>query len=157
MKTLLTSEQAAALAFAGGEYVAPEAIPDATLAAVQERYVKPVTGEALLGALLEGSYEELRDTYVVPAAAAWLRVMLLPRMNLQTGGCGLAAVARQGWQAAGGTTVTEALKQARAEARTLLARLSDHLEQHAARYPEYRPADNILNRCRIHGDLVQIR
>ncbi len=42
-------------------------------------------------------------------------------------------------------------------ARHYLAELSQHLEGNAASYPEYKSSENILNRCRIHGGLVQIR
>ena len=157
MNTLLTPQRAVELAFAGGEYTDPAQIAAATIAAAEGRYLKPVTGPALYEALCAGRYPQLAEEWAAPAAAAAVRLLVLPRLHVQTGGCGLAAVAQQGWRAAGDRAVTELLKQARTELRALLARLADHLETRRDDYPEYDPGANILNRCRIHGDLVQIR
>ena len=54
MKTLITPEQVVALAYADGEYLPPEQITGADIAAAEERRIVPVVGRGLYGRLQIG-------------------------------------------------------------------------------------------------------
>ena len=52
MNTLITPAQAVALAFADGEYLAPESVTQSDIAAAEQRYIVPVIGRRLYDCLL---------------------------------------------------------------------------------------------------------
>ena len=54
MNTLITPAQAVALAFADGEYLAPESVTQSDIAAAEQRYLVPVIGRLLYEKLLSG-------------------------------------------------------------------------------------------------------
>ena len=56
MNTLITPAQAVALAFADGEYLAPESVTQSDIAAAEQRYLVPVIGRLLYEKLLSGSH-----------------------------------------------------------------------------------------------------
>ena len=61
------------------------------------------------------------------------------------------------YQPAGTQALRELQRSLRRQARTLLRRAAEHLETHAAEFPEYDPHKNILNRCTTDGNFVQTR
>ena len=56
MNTLITPAQAVALAFADGEYLAPESVTQRDIAAAEQRYLVPVIGRLLYEKHLSGSH-----------------------------------------------------------------------------------------------------
>ncbi len=142
-------------AFAGGEYLPPENIPELTILAAEERYLLPIAGRQLCQRLAEGGYPELKEEFVAPALALCVKRLLLDSLRIQIGACGLAAAATQGWHEASAEAVGEARKNLLTEMRSLLCRLSDELERRRDEIPEYDSDKNIMNRCRIYGDIVQ--
>lgn len=73
MKTLITPAEAVTLAFGTGEYVAPEAIAEADIAAAERRYIVPVVGRKLHARLAEGGYAEFTAEYLAAPVALWTR------------------------------------------------------------------------------------
>ncbi len=152
MKTLITPAAVIASAFTDGEYVADTAISDEMIAAAEWRYLRPVVGGALHERLLEGAYADFTAEYVAPVVALYTRIAIQPRLNVRAGQCGLSAAANTATAAQSRELAQSLLAQARA----LLVRMAEHLELNSADFPEYVSEANILNRCRIDGDLVQI-
>ena len=150
MNTLITPAQAVALAFADGEYLAPESVTQSDIAAAEQRYLVPVIGRLLYEKLLSGSHAGFTTEYLAAPAALFTRIALQPRLDVRTGQCGTVAPKSAAYQPAG----TQALRR---QARTLLRRAAEHLETHAAEFPEYDPHKNILNRCTTDGNFVQTR
>ena len=144
MNTLITPAQAVALAFADGEYLAPESVTQSDIAAAEQRYIVPVIGRRLYEKLLAGSHVGFTTDYLAAPAALFTRIALQPRLDVRTGQCGTQAL-------------RELQRSLRRQARTLLRRAAEHLETHAAEFPEYDPHKNILNRCTTDGNFVQTR
>lgn len=153
MKTLVTPEQIIASAFADGEYLPPEAITEADILAAEYRYLRPVAGEALCEALRGGSHPELLADYAAPALAAAVRLLIQPRLDVRCGAMGTLSPGGSQTEAAGDSRITALTKALRTRMRTLMRRLSDHLESGA--YPEYDPEQNILKHCTIDGNIIQ--
>lgn len=157
MKTLITPIQVLRLAFTAGEYLTPEAVVQADIAAAEQRHIRPVAGAALHEKLLMGAYPELLDDYLAAPLALFVRAAVQPRLDIRTGRCGTTAPRPEGAQPAADAALRRLQRATRAQARTLLRRASEHLAAHAARYPEYDPQSDVLNRCSIDGNLVQTR
>ena len=157
MKTLLTSEQVVSLAFAGGDYLDPAAVAPGDIAAAEQRYLVPVIGPRLYERLLAGGYPDLVTDYLATPLALWTRVLVQARLEVCTGSCGVVAADPEGADPVAEDQSLRLLHGLKSQARALMQRASDHLDEQAADYPEYDPLHNILKRCRIHGDFVQIR
>ena len=157
MNTLITPAQAVALAFADGEYLAPESVTQSDIAAAEQRYIVPVIGRRLYEKLLSGSHAGFTTEYLAAPAALFTRIALQPRLDVGTGQCGTVAPKSAAYQPAGTQALRELQRSLRRQARTLLRRAAEHLETHAAEFPEYDPHKNILNRCTTDGNFVQTR
>ena len=157
MNTLVTPLQVLKLAFGEGEYLPPEIIAEADIAGAEQRYIVPVVGRALYEKLLAGSYPDFRTEYLASPAALFTRAVLQPRLDVRTGQCGTVAPKSAAYQPAGTQALRELQRSLRRQARTLLRRAAEHLETHAAEFPEYDPHKNILNRCTTDGNFVQTR
>ncbi len=158
MKTLLSTQQVLDLAFAAGEYLPPEAITRAMISAAEERYIRPIVGRNLYQHLLEGAYEELSDNCIRPLAALGVKRLLLPQLRLRPALCGVVEPKAQGWQSASDKSLEAADRALRLEIESLSRRLHEELERRHAEgsLEEYLPEENIRNRCRNHGGLLQI-
>ncbi len=152
---LLQPSQVLRLAFGADEYLPPDAVTEADIAAAEERCIVPVIGRALYDRLLAGAYPELLAEYLAAPAALFTRALVQPRLDIRTDRCGTTSPRPDGAQSAGSEPLRCRLQSLRAEARTLLLRASRHLAAHRSEYPEYDPEQDILNRCRIHGNFVQ--
>lgn len=157
MNTLVTPLQVLKLAFGEGEYLPPEIIAEADIAGAEQRHIVPVVGRALYEKLLAGSYPDFRTEYLASPAALFTRAVLQPRLDVRTGQCGTVAPKSAAYQPAGTQALRELQRSLRRQARTLLRRAAEHLETHAAEFPEYDPHKNILNRCTTDGNFVQTR
>lgn len=145
------------MAFADAEYIPPEAIAESDIAAAERRYMVPVMGRALYERLKEGKYAQFKEEYAAPALAACVRVMVQPLLNVRCGACGVAVPAGEGMEQADERQRAELMRALRRRARELTARMSEHLQAHAAEYKEYDDESNILNRCTIYGDIIAVR
>ena len=157
MKTLITPLQVLRLAFGEGEYLPPESVTEADIAAAERRYLVPVIGLTLYEKLLGGACADFRTGYLEAPAALFTRAVLQPRLDVRTGQCGTVAPKSAAYQPAGTQALRELQRSLRRQARTLLRRAAGHLETHAAEFPEYDPHENILNRCTTDGNFVQTR
>lgn len=157
MTTLITPEQVVALAFSDGEYLPSEVISRSLIMAAEERYLRPLAGAELCAAWQQGLHADLLNDFVLPALALGVRLLLQPRLRVRVGGCGVATASGEKWQNASEEAAAAAERVLRVEHRTLQKRLSNELERLYRRgeLPEYDPRNNILNHCRIHGNLVQ--
>lgn len=157
MKTLITPAQVVAHAFTDGEYLAPETIGEGDIAAAEQWYIVPVVGRALHEKLLAGSYAGFAAEYLAIPAALFTRIAVQPRLDIRTGQCGTVAPKSGSYQPADAESRRELHRSLRRQARTLLRRAAEHLEAHAAEFPEYAPENNILKRCTTDGNLIQAR
>ena len=144
MNTLISPAQAVRLAFGDGEWLPPEALTEADIAAAEERHIVPVIGRALHERLLEGQYPDFVTSHLAACTALFTRALVQPRLDIRTG--------------QSGTTARRALRRSLlAQARTLLRRAAGYLADHRDTIPEYDPDSDILNHCTTDGNLVQIR
>lgn len=157
MNTLITPLQVLKLAFGDGEYLPPETITEADIAAAEQRHVVPVIGRRLYEKLLDDSYAGFRDAYLAAPTALFTRAVLQPRLDIRTGQCGTTAPKTACGQPAGDTARRSQQRALRAEARTLLLRAAEHLRAHREEFPEYDFENDILRHCTTHGGFVQIR
>ena len=157
MKTIISPAEAVSTAWAGGEYVSPQAVSEADVAAAEHRHIVPVTGRALAEALADGRYDELRRDYVLPALAMYVRILVQPAMDVRTGQAGSVVQRGTCAEAASAEARAASMASLRRRAGRLLRRLSDRLDAAAEEYPEYDPRQNILKRCSTDGGIVQIR
>lgn len=157
MNTLITPAQAVALAFAYGEYLAPESVTQSDIAAAEQRYIVPVIGRRLYEKLLAGSHAGFTTDYLAAPAAFFTRIALQPRLDVRTGQCGTTAPKSAYAQPAGDTARRHLRRALLAQARTLLHRAAEHLRAHRDEFPEYDPENDIFNRCTTDGGFVQIR
>lgn len=155
-QNITTPAEVIAIAFGDGEWLSPEAISTADISAATELWIRPIVGQALLDEVAKGGYAQLKTEYIIPAVAMCTRLLVQPRLNVQTSQLGLSSPAGSHHKAADGKARAELQRALRLRAQAMRERLSEHLEQHAAEYKEYRSEENILNRCRCDGGLVQI-
>ena len=156
MKTIISPAEAVALGWGTGEYVSPEAVSEADIAAASHRYLEPVIGSRMAAALADGRYEELRRDYAAPALALFVRVSLQPSMDIRTGQAGSVVQSGSGCSPADDSARRASLRSLRRRAGELPRRLSDRLDAEGSSYPEYAPEQNILKRCSTDGGIVQV-
>lgn len=157
MNTLISPAQAVRLAFGDGEWLPPEALTEADIAAAEERHIVPVIGRALHERLLEGQYPDFVTFHLAACTALFTRALIQPRLDIRTGQSGTTAP-KTDYGSAPDTTARRALRRSLlAQARTLLRRAAGYLADHRDTIPEYDPDTDILNRCTTDGNLVQIR
>ncbi len=158
MKILTTIQQVLDHAFTGTEYFPPEALSTAQIAAVEELFLRPVLGTTLYTSLLNGSYPELCSELIHPVVARCIKRLLPAQQRLRIGSCGIAEPSGNGWRSASDEALRKAGKALDVEIEGLFRRLHRELETRhkAGELPEYCPEENIRNRCRIHGGIVQI-
>ena len=137
MNTLITPAQAVASAFTDGEYLAPEAIGEGDIAAAEQRYIVPVIGRAFHEKLLAGLHAGFTAEYLAAPVALFTRIAVQPRLDIRTGQCGTVAPKSGSYQPADAQSLRELQRSLRRQARTLLRRAAEHLEAHAAEFPEY--------------------
>ena len=154
MPQLLTPQEVIDLAFHDSGYFPAEAIGTADIAAAEARYLIPVTGEALWQELIDGAYPDPRSDYAAPAAALAVRLLVQPALDIRPGIGGTVAPHTSAAQPPDREQLLAARRSLRTRLTALLESLSDHLDRHAADYPEYDPKQNILHRMLIGGGFV---
>jgi hypothetical protein len=154
MKTLITSAQVAAEAFRAPDFIQPYAVAEATILAAQRRHIRPVLGEKLYAALCGGGHATFLEEYVRPPLALYVKLSMLPSLAVQVGGAGVVELHSTNLARAGEARTRAAARRLRSEAGALMRRAVEHVEASPALFPEYDPAENILNRCSMAGGVV---
>ncbi len=158
MNPLISPQKVFELAFSPQEILPAGSLSQSLVVLAQERYLRPVVGEALCEALEAGSYPRLLEEFVAPVIAFGARLQLLPslRQSLSTGG--LVEPSGSGWRSLDEEHFASLMRALRNRLEGLRRRLDEELERldKAHEIPEYSPAENIRRRCRIHGGFVQV-
>lgn len=155
-QTFITPQQVIEIAFSDGEWIDHRVITDADIEATIERWIVPVMGRPLLEAIEQGSHGELLTEYLRPVIALYTRLLVQPRLNVQTSQLGLTVPSDTKHRAADERARAELRHALRERADSMRRRLWEYLEQHSLTIAEYRREDNILNRCSCDGGFVQI-
>ncbi len=129
--SIIEPQEVRLIAFSDVDSVPIEMMSGPNIEYAISRFVAPVTGHELLDAVSQGEYDELKVKFIQSAIAFYVRYI------------------------SGYDSEDNALKIL-TRARHYLKQLSHFLEVHSDSYREYNGSENILNRCKIHGDLVQI-
>jgi hypothetical protein len=155
METLITPAQVARMAFTGPDFIADDAVGAATILAAEQKFVRPVLGEALHAALLGGAYPDFLTDYVQPALALYVKALMLPSLAVQVGAAGVVEVNPKNLARAGEGKLGAAVRRLRRDALALMRRAVEHLEAAPpGACPEYHPGANVLNRCSTDGGVV---
>lgn len=155
-KSIISPAEVIATAFADGGYLAPEAISEADIISATDRWVRPVVGQALLDAVAEGKYGELKENYLIPAVAYYTRFLVQPRLNSATSGLGLTVANGSAHKAADRSAREELQRALKVSARAALRRLSDYLDEQKEQFAEYDAKKNILHHCCLEGGFVNV-
>lgn len=156
MTQLITAAEVVAIAFTDGEYIPQGCIAQSDIDAAVERWVKPVVGKALLEAIEQGSYAELKESYLKPVVALYTRLVVQPRLNVSTSPLGLTVASSSSRKGADEAARRELRLSIKERAHFLRQRLIEYIEEHSDEIAEYDKSKNILNRCRCDGGFVQI-
>lgn len=154
MTPLATPCEVIDLAFADTGYLPADALSPADIAAAEHRYIVPVTGRRLWQRLAEGAYPELKEDYVLPAAASAVRLAVQPTLDLRSGLGGTTVPRTSASQPAERERIAAARRSLRARLSVQLRTLSDHLDSHRKEFPEYDPATDVLRRVLVAGGIV---
>lgn len=153
----MTPAQVAAIAYADTDRSDLSGITEELILLVSEERLVPVIGRALYESLAENRYGELMTEYVAPALAYGVRLRTLPTDNVRCSRFGTLAPNPEGWTAAGDEALGAVRTEVRQRASGFLRRLSEYLAAHGDAFPEYDAENDVMNRCRIHGDFIQTR
>lgn len=154
MELLITPAQVATLAFVAPDFISPEAVPEATILAAQQKFVRPALGDALYDALCRGQYPSLLEEYIVPPLALYVKALMLPSLAVRTGAGGVVESYGANSARAGEGKLRAAIRRLRGDASALVRRAVDHIEASPADYPEYDPDRSALRRFSIAGGVV---
>ncbi|MDR2894620.1 MAG: hypothetical protein LBU97_04085 [Alistipes sp.] len=154
MKTLITPAQVAAAAFRAPDMITPEAVPEATILAAEQKFIRPVLGAALCDAMGRGEYPDLLENFVKLPLALWVKSLMLPSLALQTGTAGVVEANSKNLARAGEGKIHAAIRRLRGDARALMRRAVEQIEASPDLYPDYSSADNVLNHCSMEGGVV---
>ena len=154
MNLLITPAQVAEMAFRAPDFVRPESVSEGTILAAQQKYVRPVLGDALYEALCGGAYPAFSEDFVRPPLALYVKMLMLPSLAVQAGGAGVAEVNSRNLIRAGNAKLGALRRRLRGDALALMRRAVEHIEAAPGDYPEYDPQCNVLNRCSTDGGLV---
>ena len=153
METLMTPAEVATVAFPGSLDPEGSFVPVSSIVAAQQKFLKPALN-GLYERLEQGAYVELLEEYVKPALAHYVRYLLLPTISAQVGTTGVVQPRSASFGAASDKAVEAIRRRTRSDAAALMRRLIEHIETLAADYPEYDPAQNVLNRVSTAGGIV---
>jgi hypothetical protein len=151
MELLITPAQVAEMAFRAPDFIPSDAISEATILAAQQKFIRPVLGDALFDALRGGSHAQLLAEYILPPLALYVKMLMLPSLAVQVGGAGIVEANPKNHARASDAKIRAATRRLRSDARALVRRAVEHIEASPASYPQYDPALNILNRYAMDG------
>lgn len=153
MELLITPAQVAQTAFRAPDLIDPEAIPESTILAAQQKFIRPVFG-GLYTAMCAGRYAAFAEEYILPALALYVKMLMLPSLAVQAGRAGLVELDTQNLARAGEAKIRQAVRRLRSDASALIGRAVEQVENNPAQFPEYDPRDNIRRRCSTAGQVV---
>lgn len=156
MKALITPLQVLRHAFGGGEPLAADAVNVADIVAAEARFLRPVLGNKLHDALLNGRHADFTANYLVTCIALLTRFVIQPRLDLRTSRIGTLEPKADNGTAPDPASLRRLRENLRHEAMILLRRAVEEIEANPSTYPEYDPHANIFNRCTTDGGFVQI-
>ncbi len=154
MELLITPAQVAAAAFRAPDLMTPEAIPEATILAAQQKYVRPVLGDAMCQALARGGYADFSRDYLQPALALYVKVLMLPSLAVQSGPAGVVEVHSVNLARAGEGKIRAAVRRLRGDARALMLRAVERIEASPDDFPEYDASRDVVRRCATAGGVI---
>lgn len=153
MSTLISPKEVIDTAFNGSPVIESFEIPESIILAAEQKFIKPVLGN-LFPNLQSGSHSSLLSEYIKPALAYYVKLLLIPTMSVQTGMMGVVRWKGDNFAPADNKYISALSKSTRSQANTLMQRAVDHIESNPAAYPEYDPAENVLNRISICSSIV---
>ena len=153
METLISPVEVVAAAFPGSLDPEGSFVPVSSIVAAQQKFLKPAIN-GLYERLEQGAYGELLEEYVKPALAHYVRYLLLPTISAQVGTTGVVQPRSVSFGAASDRAVDAVRRRTRSDAAALMQRLVEHIEALPADYPEYDPAQNVLNRVSTAAGIV---
>lgn len=154
MKTLTTPLQVLRTAFGADEPLPPSAIAEADIAAAETRWIIPAIGPRLYKKLLAGAHPEFCNEYLAAPIAFYTRALLQPRLDVRTDRNGTTTPKTANGQPADDKARCNLRRHLLRQARTLLTRATDYLDEYAALYPEYEPEANPAARCSLASGIV---
>lgn len=153
MELLITPAQVAETAFRAPDFITPDAVPESTILAAQQKFIRPVLG-GLYDKLCAGKYPELMSEYILPSLALYVKMLMLPSLSVQAGAAGVVEVNSKNLTRAGDAKLRYAVRRLRSDASALMRRAVEHIESAPSAFPEYDPRDNVLKRRSIDGQIV---
>lgn len=150
MNTIISADKVYALAFAAQEPYTSAIITDMDILEAQTRYLLPILGQELLEDLCDGLHPSLKNDYVAPALAAYVRYLIEPLLDLRCTAC-----RGEGVSTAANERVAMSREALHHKAAALRRRLSDYLNANCDSFKAYVPENNPLNHCLIYGNIVQ--
>jgi hypothetical protein len=154
MEPLISAAQVAALAFKAPDFIREDAIPEVTILAAEQKFIRPVLGDPLCDALAAGKYPSLLTDHVRPALALYTKLLMMPALAVQTGTAGVVELNSRNLARAAEDKARAAMRRLRGDAGVLMVRAVKHLEADPKKYPEYDPAGNVMHRVSIEGGVV---
>ncbi len=153
MKLLITPAQVAETAFRAPDFITADAVPEATILAAQQKFIRPVLG-GLYEKLCAGEYPDFLSEYLLPPLALYVKMLMLPSLSVQAGAAGVVEVDSKNLSRAGDTRLRYAVRRLRSDASALMKRAVGQIESDPDAYPEYDARRNVLNRRSIEGRIV---
>lgn len=160
MKLIITPVQVAELAFRAPDFITPEAVPEATILAVQQKHILPVFGAGLCSQFAaEAGTASVCGTfvkdYLAMPVALYVKASMLPSLAVQAGAGGIVESHGANITPAGDKKIRAAIRRLRADARALMLRAAEYVENAPENdFRNYDPRKNILRRCSIEGGVV---
>ena len=153
MKLLITPAQVAETAFRAPDFMTADAVPEATILAAQQKFIRPVLG-GLYDRLCAGEYPELLSEYILPPLALYVKLLMLPSLSVQSGAAGVVEVNSKNLAKASDTRLRYAVRRLRSDASALMDRAVQHIGTDPDAFPEYDARRNVRNRCSVDGQIV---
>lgn len=153
MELLITPAQVAEQAFRAPDFITADAVPEATILAAQQKFIRPVLG-ALYDKLCAGGYPDLLAEYILPPLVLYVKLQMLPSLSVQAGTAGVVEVNSKNLAKAGDAKLRYAVRRLRSDASALMKRAVEHIEANPQDYPEYDPRENVRNRCSTEGQVI---
>lgn len=153
MKRIITAAEVIKWAFASSPEIREQDICATTILLAEEKFIKPVVG-GLWPRMVEGGTVALLNEYIKPALAQYVKLLLLSQLAASVGSLGVVQYKSGTFSPANEKQLKLLRSQARSNANSLMRRAVEHIENNMELYPEYEPAQNILNRRSIVSEIV---
>lgn len=153
MELMITRQEVMELAFADSPSMNVSRISEAAVLTAQRKFIAPVLG-GLYKRAVAGETPQLTDSYIKPALALYVKLLLLPTLANSIGMLGIVHHKGGTFVPADGDSLVALKKRVRADADTLLRRAVEYIEANSREFPEYNATQNPLNRVSISAGVV---